>query len=422
MRWPPCACSREIHVGADRARGVIIRARWPEAAGRAAQTYAGQIQTVYLDPPFDTGKPYFLRLPVGETGWRKGKPMVELPAYDDRWTDGGYEEMIRAAIQTAHAMLKPEGALFLHIDPRRGPLARRLLDEVFGAGNYVNEIVWAYETGGRATGHFSRKHDTLLFYRRSDRLYFDIAAAAMPRARRHNHMRRGVDEQGRAYSAINSGGKEYRYYDDEPVYASDVWTDIAPLQQRDPRRTGFDTQKPSALLARVIGCASRPGDWAADLFAGSGTTARTAADMDRNFVSMDASDASVVTTRKRMLGCSFELDAPSRVPDGTECPALDAAIHVEGGVLNAALAGYDIGKAGVCPPDGLAHVDQWSFGIIRGGVFHAYANAARDRRSPALPDTLSFGEGPPGGEPAIAVVDILGRRIVFRGPSIGGRL
>ncbi|MDR2658221.1 MAG: site-specific DNA-methyltransferase [Oscillospiraceae bacterium] len=422
MRWTPCACAREIHVGSDsserepvRTRGIIMQARMPEDADRLAAAYAGQIQTVYLDPPFDTSKAYDLRLPVGETGWRTGKPTVTLSAYDDRWDPVEYEGMIREAARTAHTMLGSEGALFLHIDPRRSPLMRRILDEVFGEANFVNEIVWVYETGGRAKGHFSRKHDVLLFYRKSERLYFDITAAAMPRTRRHNHMRRGADEQGRGYSAIDVGGKEYRYYDDDPVYPSDVWTDIAPLQQRDPRRTGFDTQKPAALIARVIGCTSRPGDWVADLFAGSGTTARTAADMGRSFVCADASQASLLTMRRRLMDCAFEFDAPASPPDESEPPTLEAEIHDEDGTITAALVRCEVGSSCAYPPDGLTHVDQWSFGVIQGGVFHAYANAVRDKRRPALPDTLSFDRSLlEYGAPTIIIVDVRGRRSAFR--------
>ncbi|GHU73876.1 hypothetical protein AGMMS49992_13820 [Clostridia bacterium] len=418
MGWTVCACAREIHLGAnagDRQRGVIAQARWPEDAAQFSAEYAGQIQTVYLDPPFDTGKPFDLRIPVGETGWQTGKPFVTLRAYNDRWNGYAYAGMMRAAIRTAHAMLKDEGALFLHIDPRKSPMMRTLLDEVFGESNFVNEIVWAYETGGRATVHFSRKHDVLLFYRKSERSYFDISAAAMPRTRRHNHMRRSSDEQGRNYSAIDVGGKEYRYYDDDPVYPSDVWTDIAPLQQRDPRRTGFDTQKPAALIQRVVGCTSKPGDWVADLFVGSGTTAQAAAEMGRNFVGADTSTAALISTRKRLLGNAFELVAPCTVFDTNVQPTLDADITVENDRLCAVLNNYTIDPS-LCmhSPEALAHVDQWSFGMMRGDNFHDYADTARDKRHPRLDSSLNFPvEQSAGGVPALIVVDILGRRLAF---------
>jgi len=85
-------------------------------------------------------------------------------------------------------------------------------------------------------------------------------------------MKKHVDSDGRVYRSIKTGGKVYTYYDDEPVYASDVWTDLSHMQQKDPLRTGYDTQKPSELLTRIISCATKPGDTVADLFAGSGTT------------------------------------------------------------------------------------------------------------------------------------------------------
>ena len=124
---------------------------------------------------------------------------------------------------------------------------------MFGAEQFLNEIIWAYESGGRSKKTFSRKHDTVLMYAKTKKYRFDITRVPLDRqSKRRNHMARGIDENGRLYSYIRSNGKEYRYYDDEPVYPGDVWTDISHLQQRDPERTGYATQKPLKLLERLL--------------------------------------------------------------------------------------------------------------------------------------------------------------------------
>ena len=116
-------------------------------------------------------------------------------------------------------------------------------------------------------------------------------------------MKQQVDEEGRVYYSIRSGGKVYKYYEDSLVFPSDVWTDIEHLHQRDPERTGYSTQKPEALLKRIILASSQEGDIVADLFSGSGTTAAAAAKLGRRWIAADASPAALMTLRKRLLDC-----------------------------------------------------------------------------------------------------------------------
>lgn len=152
-----------------------------------------------------------------------------------------------------------------------------LCDEIFGEDMFLNEIVWSYESGGRAKKYFSRKHDTILLYARSKDYHFDLRRVPLVRAEhRKNQMRRCVDENGRSYSQITTGGKVYRYYDDAPVYPGDVWSDISHLQQKDPERTGYPTQKPLKLLERLLLPVVREGDMVADLCCGSGTAMEAA--------------------------------------------------------------------------------------------------------------------------------------------------
>ena len=166
----------------------------------------------------------------------------------------------------------------------------------------MNEIVWCYKSGGRSTRYYPRKHDTILFYRKSAKVYFDISAVGHPRGpEKRNHMRRSIDDEGRICFTIRSAGKLYTYYENTPIYPSDVWDDIEHLQQKDSERVGYATQKPEALLNRVILASSRPDDLVCDLFSGSGTTAAAASKLGRRFLALDASPIALYVLRARQL-------------------------------------------------------------------------------------------------------------------------
>lgn len=162
-------------------------------------------------------------------------------------------------------------------------------------------MIWSYESGGRAKRSFSRKHDTILLFGRTRDYYFDLTRVPLPRGEhRSNHMKRSVDENGRSYRSVVVSGKEYRYYDDEPVYPGDVWTDISHIQQRDPERTGYSTQKPLALLLRLLKPLVREGDLVADLCCGSGTALAAAEALGCRLLGMDLNPDALLVTRARL--------------------------------------------------------------------------------------------------------------------------
>ena len=401
MKWVQVPCHQEVHTGPVSGDVLLRDARGDFSAWKE------QAQCVYLDPPFMTGEEFTLRMRIGEEGWETGKRVLTLPAYSDQFESrAAYLALLRAALENAWSLLNETGSLFLHLDSRAAPHARLLCDEIFGESNFVNEIIWAYQSGGRSMKRFSRKHDVILFYRKSRRHYFDITAVPLPRSEnRSNHMRRCVDENGRSYRTIQSGGKLYTYYDDEPVYPGDVWADVSHLQQKDPQRTGYDTQKPIALLKRIILSTTRPGDLVADLFAGSGTTAAAAADAGRRYLSADSSPASLLVTRKRLLDTAMTLTAPAGCPGA----ALEADFIPGIAFHDVCLTGYHPGPDH--PVGGMDAVDQWSVGFYREGVFHAQASSARRRQTPVLAPVLQLPQL--RGTPALLVVDIYGNRSVW---------
>ncbi len=297
-------CKTEFHkFGGD---GVIYHGRVEQLLPSLTEQYCEKIQMVYLDPPFE-------------------KLNLTSAA-----------ELMERVIPDCHKMLSNEGSIFVQVDSRFGGRVRTILDDVFGEANFVNEIIWINKTGGRATKHFSRKHETILFYRKSREMYFDIIFAGVPRgSERRNHLKRRADEDGRIYYVNKSNGREYRYYEDDLVFPSDVWDDIEQLRKRDEEQTGYKNQRPEALLKRIIGVASREGDIVFDPFAGSGTTAAAAAKLNRRFVCIDSENEAIMTMRKRMLmlerNNEFFVDtAPLRIEYANELVMDDVEVAAAG--------------------------------------------------------------------------------------------
>jgi DNA modification methylase len=286
-------CTSERHTSGG--PGEFLLSRAEEALPGLIDTYRGRAQVVYLDPPFGTGDVFHSKLATG-------REKLTLPTYTDNMAQTEYLAWMGTILAGARELLCESGSLYLHIDYRMSAKLRLMLDEIFGAQNFMNEIVWCYKSGGRSTRYYPRKHDTILFYRKSAKVYFDIASVGRPRGpEKRNHMKRFIDEEGRICFTIRSAGKLYTYYEDTPVYPSDVWDDIEHLQQKDSERVGYPTQKPEALLNRVILASSRPGDLVCDLFSGSGTTAATASKLGRRFLAVDVSPLALYTLRARQL-------------------------------------------------------------------------------------------------------------------------
>ena len=401
MRWVQTVCCREIK-GEGKSGEILVR----DARGDFSPWH-GQAACVYMGRPFMTGEDFYLHMRVGEAGWETGKDALALPAYRDKYESReAYLAMLRDAVENARALLREDGSMFLHLDSRAAAHARLLCDGIFGESNFVNEIIWAYQSGGRSMKRFSRKHDVILFYRKSRRQYFDITSVPLPRSEnRQNHMRRCVDENGRTYRTIQSGGKTYTYYDDEPVYPGDVWADVSHLQQKDPQRTGYDTQKPLALLKRIILSTTRKGDLVADLFGGSGTTAVAAAEEGRRFLSSDIGVLSLSVTRKRLLNTAMTVEAPC----GTPGAAMEAEFAPGIAFHDAQLLDYQLPKGS--PVTGLDAVDQWSVGFYRDQAFYVQASAARTKHAPVLQTTLQLPQL--RGVPAVLISDALGNRSVW---------
>ncbi len=370
MQPTPVNIRRETYEGTDGAGRFYLGEATARLSGLLEEC-RGNVKLIYMDPPFLTGEKFVMRARAGEKDWKGGKGSLVLPAYDDNMSPDAYYAMMRHVLELCHALLREDGMLFLHCDFRASARLRLILDDIFGEANLLNEIIWVYHTGGTAKRYFSRKHDSILFYRKTKKYDFDISAVLRPPdGPRQNHMRKHVDPDGRVYRSIKSGGRIYTYYDDDPVPPTDVWDDVSHLQQRDPQRTGYDTQKPLKLLDRIIRCASRPGELVLDPFCGSGTTLEAAKILGRRFIGIDRCPLVPNILRRRLDGAPWELFQEPSLAEG-RCTAA-----VMRGV------GFYHVRLGEAPME-RDMLDNWALGYLDGEDFRVMAQSVRSRKCPA---------------------------------------
>ena len=284
---------------------------------------AGQVDLVYLDPPFGTGDAFRVRPPRAGTSGAHGPERgnadapgadvrVEPIAYADREPGGlgGFIAMLAPRLELIRDLLTPTGSLYLHLDARSVHAAKLLCDEIFGASNFRNHLAWIYSGRELARRRYSAKHDDLLFYTRGRRWTFHPERILGPlRESSRRALSRHVDDEGHpfviryrdggGFAVRDEPGRTYR----QPVPAGTLPRDwFTADYARKSERTGYPTQKPEALLARLIAASSEPGDLVADLFAGSGTTSVVAAGLGRRWLAADASPSAIAVTRQRLLG------------------------------------------------------------------------------------------------------------------------
>lgn len=246
------------------------------------EKYAGKIDTIYIDPPFHTNKDTF--------------------KYNDAFSRSAWLTFILNRLEIAKELLSDCGSIFVHIDWHESAYLKVLLDSVFGEDHLINEIIWHYGSGGSYKNQFARKHDTIYWYSKTSeyKYYPNNSMVGTKRGpNKKNNMKRNVDENGKVFYSIKSAGKLYKYYEDELVTPDDVWN-LSILQQKDPERKNFNSQKPERLLARIIGATTEENDLILDFFGGSGTTMATALKMHRKFISIEQIDNQIKIEKDRI--------------------------------------------------------------------------------------------------------------------------
>jgi len=317
--------------------------------------FAGQINLIYIDPPFATGADFSFTatIPNSDESFIKEPSIIEQKAYRDTWGRGldSYMQWLFETLIVLNELLCENGSIYVHLDSNMAPYAKVLLDEVFGNDRFLNEITWRRKGGSALKGMraFSNATDTIIFYTKSASEYvFKTIYASLDQEYIDEHFTH-VDENGRRFQATvmrspnprpnlmysykgyktppngwavsrermeeldrkgllyfpdDKSKQIYRkiYLDEYPGQpVNNLWTDIATLKGASQEIVGYPTQKPEALLERIINASSNEGDLVLDCFCGSGTTAAVAEKLGRRWITCDLGRFAIHTTRKRLL-------------------------------------------------------------------------------------------------------------------------
>lgn len=266
----------------------------------------GGLKLIYIDPPFAVGADFGFEIEIGGETAEKKQSIIEEIAYRDTWGKGisSYLTMMYERLKLMHNLLAEDGSIYLHCDWRMTAYLRLLLNDIFGSSieNFRNEIIWCYQgPGSPGMKQFNRKHDNILWYTKSDKWLFNDNDIRMA------HSEKTKDNFKDGLRGSGFIGDNYELNDGK---IPEDWWELA-IAQRFPndgiKRTGYPTEKPWALLERIIKASSNEGDLIADFFCGSGTTAAVAEKLGRKWITTDLGRFSVHTTRKRMIGIQREL-------------------------------------------------------------------------------------------------------------------
>lgn len=282
-----------------RAPGLFFSGDNLAAMQHLRNTHAGRIMCIYCDPPFDQGGVRAMRIQLRENA------AIRSAAYVDQWGRGeaSYLQMMRDRLLLMRELLHEEGTLYLHCDSQSCAVLRLLCDEIFGVNRFMNHLIWAYKTGGisRQRG-FARKHDDILVYSKGAHPVFHPEpqksfVPTLPEPHTPSGKRLSVQRETTcSLCGADGPGQKFRM-----VNMRDVWDDIPTLFRNAREAEGYPTQKPLALLERIICASSNPGDLVADFFSGSGGLAEAAHQCGRLWIAADAGRLARHASRRRWL-------------------------------------------------------------------------------------------------------------------------
>ena len=315
----------------------------------------GGIKLIYIDPPFDVGADFSMDIEIGEDTFTKQPNVLEELAYRDTWGKGAdsFIAMIYERLVLMRDLLAEDGSIYVHMGPTVDHYVRAVLDEVFGSSYFVNEIIWRRSFGHNDSTRYGIIHDLIFFYTKStsrvwnqilqpaDKDYVDTFFDQFDPVRKERYQRlslsagglsgggyrytyKGIDtlwrcpvetlekhdKEGRLHWPKKEGGvpRLIKYESEhEGVPAQDLWLDINKIHNQSNELTGYATQKPEALLDRIIKASSNENDIVADFFCGSGTTMAVAEKLNRKWIGSDLGKFAIHTTRKRMIQVQREL-------------------------------------------------------------------------------------------------------------------
>jgi len=252
--------------------------------------YENKLNLIYTDPPFFTNKRYPARVGRGEDS-RRPQDWQMAEGYADHWENlDTYLDFIYPRLALMYRLLAPHGTLYLHLDWHADAYARLLLDELFGRERFLNEIIWTYHGPSPIRRAFNRKHDVILVYTKGTDYIFNADAVREPY--HPNTVKTFASSSKAGFGKVP---------DLERGKVPEDWWYFPVVARLHNERTGYPTQKPEALLERILLASSNPGDLVADFFCGSGTFPLAAARHDRRFLAGDVSWRAIHTTRARLI-------------------------------------------------------------------------------------------------------------------------
>jgi DNA modification methylase len=332
--------------------------------------YAGQINLLYADPPFFTNRKYSARIGRGEDSRKPGEWQL-AEGYHDHWEDvDSYLDFLYQRLAVMYRLLAPNGTLYLHLDWHADAYARLLLDEIFGPDHLLNEIIWAYHGPSPIRRAFNRKHDTILAYVKGEDYTFNVDAVREP----YN------ENTVKTFNASPKAGFG-KVPDLERGKVPEDWWYFPVIARLHNERTGYPTQKPIALLERIVLASSNPGDVVADFFCGSGTTPFVAAKHGRKFIGCDETFRALHTTRSRLTVSqapfSLERDSNYTIPISSAPKSTKAQVSEDSISLTTNL-----------------ELDYWEVDPNWDGIiFNSAAQAKRPVRSGTIPCELKIKVG-----------------------------
>lgn len=301
----PCYMGYNDHDGNADFNVLIHGDNIKAMQGLLEQGYKGKLDLIYIDPPYWSESSYYSRVEMQE---EKGKVFLTRQAFKDIWgkTLDNYLQHMYTALFLMKELLSDKGSIFVHLDWHASHYIRVIMDEVFGPRNFINEIIWCYGGGSGTKKYFHRKHDTILWYGKGRDYIFN------PQYRPYTDktLQRGLTRiKGNKYQLNEKG-----------AMMQDWWTDISKILSPTARENlKFPTQKPLALIKRLINTASLPGSLVGDFYAGSGSTLHACEDLGRRWIGCDASNIAIQTCMYRMIRgkfIPFKVQQPSGWEEG----------------------------------------------------------------------------------------------------------
>ena len=282
------------------------------------QGFRGKIDLIYIDPPFASGADYVRK--VALRGQKKvleaeGHTIAEQIQYSDIWANDNYLQFMYERLILMRELLSNNGSIYVHCDWRMNSYLRLVLDEIFSKGNFINEITWCYrDIGSRTTSYFKRKHENLLVYSKSETWIHNIQRGKIAESTRKRFEEYFNENNQITYAALKDSNpgvfaklkgipqdlNEVWLDAKHGAQLTDWWTDISPLKHGFNESIGYPTQKPEALIERIINASSNKDSIVLDCFVGSGTTAAVAERLGRRWIAADINKGAIQTTIKRL--------------------------------------------------------------------------------------------------------------------------